>query len=60
MLAVAPVVAVAAGTVGFVLANDLDLPPAQVTVALLCLVLLLLWGALAVRRGYLTIIARLG
>jgi zinc transport system permease protein len=37
MFVVAPVIAVGVATVGFVLANHYDDPPAQMTVALLCL-----------------------
>jgi len=36
MLWVSPLVALAASVVGFVLANDLDLPPGQAAVAVLC------------------------
>lgn len=45
MFFVAPVVAVGAGTIGFVLANHYDYPPAQMTVALLSLLLALAWRA---------------
>jgi ABC-type Mn2+/Zn2+ transport system permease subunit len=41
---VAPGIAMAMGTVGFVLANYYDYPPAQMTVALLSLLLLVVWG----------------
>jgi zinc transport system permease protein len=44
MFLVAPAVAVGAAAVGFVLANAYDDPPAQMTVALLCLVLVVAWG----------------
>ena len=48
MFVVAPLVAVCTATVGFVLAHHYDDPPAQMTVALLCLVLAIAW---MVRRG---------
>ncbi len=35
--------AVGAGVLGFILANHYDFPPAQMTVALLCLSLCLAW-----------------
>lgn len=44
MLLVTPLVAVVTATVGFVLANYYDYPPAQMTVALLCLWLALAWA----------------
>jgi ABC-type Mn2+/Zn2+ transport system permease subunit len=44
MFLVAPVVAVGTAAVAFVLANAYDDPPAQMTVALLCLVLMVAWG----------------
>jgi ABC-type Mn2+/Zn2+ transport system permease subunit len=47
---VAPGIALGTGTLGFVLANDYDYPPAQMTVALLSLLLLLVWGVKAWRR----------
>lgn len=40
---VAPLIALGTGTIGFVLANYYDYPPAQMTVALLSLLLLLAW-----------------
>jgi ABC-type Mn2+/Zn2+ transport system permease subunit len=43
MFFVAPVVAILAGITGFVLANDYDYPPGQMTVALYCLLLVLVW-----------------
>lgn len=43
MFLVAPLVAVATGVGGSVLADYYDYPPAQVTVALLCFVLALVW-----------------
>jgi ABC-type Mn2+/Zn2+ transport system permease subunit len=43
MFIVAPLVAVSTGAVGFVLANHYDDPPAQMTVALLCLLLTIAW-----------------
>jgi ABC-type Mn2+/Zn2+ transport system permease subunit len=44
MFLVAPLVALSAGVVGFVLAHHYDFPPAQMTVALLGFALLLAWG----------------
>jgi ABC-type Mn2+/Zn2+ transport system permease subunit len=41
---VAPLIALGTGAVGFVLANYYDYPPAQMTVALLSLLLLLAWS----------------
>jgi ABC-type Mn2+/Zn2+ transport system permease subunit len=43
MFFVAPVVALLAGITGFVLANHYDYPPGQMTVALFCLLLVLVW-----------------
>jgi ABC-type Mn2+/Zn2+ transport system permease subunit len=43
MFFVAPVVAILAGITGFVLANYYDYPPAQMTVALYCLLLVPVW-----------------
>jgi ABC-type Mn2+/Zn2+ transport system permease subunit len=43
MFFVAPVVAILAGITGFVLANYYDYPPGQMTVALYCLLLVLVW-----------------
>lgn len=43
MFLVAPGVALAAGVAGFVLANQYDYPPGQMTVALLCLALIGAW-----------------
>jgi ABC-type Mn2+/Zn2+ transport system permease subunit len=43
MFFVAPVVAILAGLTGFVLANHYDYPPGQMTVALFCLLLVLVW-----------------
>ncbi len=43
MFFVAPVVAILAGITGFVLANHYDYPPGQMTVALYCLLLVLVW-----------------
>jgi ABC-type Mn2+/Zn2+ transport system permease subunit len=43
MFLVAPLVAVGTAAVAFVLANYYDDPPAQMTVALLCLVLMVAW-----------------
>jgi zinc/manganese transport system permease protein len=50
MFVVAPVIAVGVATVGFVLANHYDDPPAQMTVALLCLLLAFIWLVRRVRR----------
>jgi ABC-type Mn2+/Zn2+ transport system permease subunit len=44
MFIVAPLVALASGVLGFILANHYDFPPAQMTVALLSLWLCLAWG----------------
>jgi ABC-type Mn2+/Zn2+ transport system permease subunit len=41
---VAPLIALGTGAIGFVLANYYDYPPAQMTVALLSLLLLLAWS----------------
>lgn len=46
---VAPCIAVATGAVGFVLANYYDYPPGQMTVALLCFLLIVAWGLRARR-----------
>jgi ABC-type Mn2+/Zn2+ transport system permease subunit len=43
MFLVAPVVALLLGITGFVLANGYDYPPGQMTVALFCLLLVLVW-----------------
>jgi ABC-type Mn2+/Zn2+ transport system permease subunit len=43
MFLVAPIMAVGTAAVGFVLANHYDDPPAQMTVALLCLLLIVAW-----------------
>jgi ABC-type Mn2+/Zn2+ transport system permease subunit len=43
MFFVAPVVAMVIGIIGFVLANYYDYPPGQMTVALFCLLLVLVW-----------------
>lgn len=43
LLFVAPAIALALGVTGFVFANHYDYPPAQVTVAFLCLALALAW-----------------
>jgi zinc/manganese transport system permease protein len=47
---VAPAVALAAAMAGFVVANDRDLPPGQVTVALLAALQVLAWAARHRRR----------
>jgi ABC-type Mn2+/Zn2+ transport system permease subunit len=44
LLVRAPVIAVTAAVLGFVLAHEFDLPPAHTTVALLCGLLLAAWG----------------
>jgi zinc/manganese transport system permease protein len=51
MFFVAPVVAVGMGTVGFVLANHYDYPPAQMTVALLSLLVTVAWLSRRMRHG---------
>jgi zinc/manganese transport system permease protein len=51
MFVVAPVVAVGTATIGFVLANHYDDPPAQMTVALLCLLLAFTWLVRRVRQN---------
>ena len=43
MLWVSPLVGLAAAVVGFVVANDLDLPPGQAAVGVLCAALLVAW-----------------
>lgn len=50
MFVVAPLVAVAAGVVAFVLANEYDYPPGQIAVALLSVMLLLAWVARDLRQ----------
>jgi zinc/manganese transport system permease protein len=50
MLWISPAVALAASVVSFVLANHWDLPPAQVTVAVLAATLLASWGVRRARR----------
>jgi hypothetical protein len=40
---VAPAVALVTNTIGFVLANRYDFPPAQMNVALTCLLLVIAW-----------------
>jgi ABC-type Mn2+/Zn2+ transport system permease subunit len=44
MLLVSPAIALAAAFAGFLLANELDLPPAHATVSLLCLALPVAWA----------------
>ncbi len=51
MFLVAPVVAVGTGAVAFVIANHYDYPPAQMTVALLSLLVTLAWLARRLRHG---------
>jgi len=43
MFLIAPLVALAANTIGFVLANYCDFPPSQMVVAVLCVALLAAW-----------------
>jgi ABC-type Mn2+/Zn2+ transport system permease subunit len=43
MFLVAPMVAVGTGVIGFLLANYYDYPPGQMTVALFCLQLIMVW-----------------
>jgi ABC-type Mn2+/Zn2+ transport system permease subunit len=50
VVARAPATALVAATLGFVLANHYDLPPAHAVVALLCALLLLSWAARRLRR----------
>lgn len=40
---ISPLIALSVGTIGFVLANHYDYPPAQMTVALLCGLLIVAW-----------------
>ncbi len=49
MFWVAPLVALAASVLGFMIANQGDLPPAQMTVALLCGLHLVAWGTRSLR-----------
>ena len=51
MFVVAPGFALGASAVGFVVANHYDYPPAQMTVALLCLALSIVWGGRTVSRS---------
>jgi ABC-type Mn2+/Zn2+ transport system permease subunit len=51
MFLVAPLVALGTATIGFVLANHYDDPPAQMTVALLCLLLTIAWLIRRLRRS---------
>ena len=51
MFLVAPLVALGMGAVGFVLANQYDYPPAQMTVALLSLLLTIAWLLRRLRQG---------
>jgi ABC-type Mn2+/Zn2+ transport system permease subunit len=52
MFVVAPLVAICTAAIGFVLANHYDDPPAQMSVALLCLLLAIAWLVRRVRRGH--------
>jgi len=51
MFYVTPMVAIGTATVGFVLADHYDDPPAQMTVALLCLLLMAAWLFRRLRHG---------
>jgi zinc transport system permease protein len=51
MFFVAPIVAFVTSVVGFVLANRYDFPPAQMTVALWCILLLIVWALRSIRRA---------
>ena len=51
LFVMAPLVAVGTATTGFVLANHYDDPPAQMTVALLCLLLAIAWLVRRFRRS---------
>jgi len=51
MFFVAPVVALATNTLGFVLANRYDFPPAQMNVVLACLLLVAAWLFRGLRRA---------
>jgi ABC-type Mn2+/Zn2+ transport system permease subunit len=43
MFFISPIVAVGVGVLGFLLANQYDYPPGQLTVALLCFLLMIAW-----------------
>ena len=43
MFVVAPLLAVGTGVLGFILANHYDYPPGQMTVALFCFLLIIVW-----------------
>lgn len=49
LLIKAPLIAFVTAVIGFTIANDWDVPPAHVTVALLCGLLLLSWGVRRMR-----------
>lgn len=51
MFWVAPLVAMAAGVTGFMIANHYDYPPGQMTVALLSFLLIAAWGVRRFRGG---------
>ncbi len=51
MFLVAPIVAVGTGAIGFLLANQYDFPPGQMTVALFCLGLTIAWIFRRVRKA---------
>jgi ABC-type Mn2+/Zn2+ transport system permease subunit len=51
MFFVAPAVALVTNTIGFVLANRYDFPPAQMNVVLACLLLLIAWLLRGFRRA---------
>lgn len=50
MFWIAPIVSVVTNTIGFVLANRYDFPPAQMNVALACAALLVAWCYRSIRR----------
>ena len=54
MFLVAPAVSLVANTLGFVLANRYDFPPAQMNVALAGLLLLIAWLVRGLRRVKMT------
>jgi ABC-type Mn2+/Zn2+ transport system permease subunit len=51
MFLVAPIVAIGTGAIGFLLANQYDYPPGQMTVALFCLGLTIAWIFRRVRKA---------
>lgn len=50
MFLIAPIIALTSAVAGFVIANQYDFPPAQLTVALMCLLVPAGWAIRAVRR----------